>query len=161
MNARGLSRAWRGKRKFTLLGRGGRLVSTHLYRRVRVSFLPSPSVLLPTAILSPSRPPPFAVAFDPAVLTCRCAFYRSCRVRPDGSRSSPPSTSSLSPATSPTSRRRVRHTRHRLQHLVQRQARCRSGRVQKDRGWLVERCPSPPRSCRRCVACLVERFASF
>ena len=28
-----------------------------------------------------SRPPPFTVAFDPAVPTCQCAFSRSSRVR--------------------------------------------------------------------------------
>ena len=78
---RGLSRLWRGNENFTLLGRGGRLDAAHIYRCVRVSFLVPPSFLPPTRIPSPSRPPPFAVAFDPAVPTCQCAFSRSCRVR--------------------------------------------------------------------------------
>ena len=38
-----------GMEIFTLLGRSGRLDAAHIYRRVRVSFLPSPSVLPPPA----------------------------------------------------------------------------------------------------------------
>lgn len=70
-----------GNENFTLLGRGSRLDAAHIYLCVRVSFLVPPSFLPPTRIPSPSRPPPFAVAFDPTVATCRCAFFRSCRVR--------------------------------------------------------------------------------
>ena len=63
IDARGLRRAWRGKRKFILLGCGDRLDAAHLYRCGPVSLSPFSLIPLPRiASRLPSRPPPFASA---------------------------------------------------------------------------------------------------
>ena len=97
-----------GNKNLSLLGRGGRLDSAHLYWCVRVSFLPSPSspaLQLHLVSLRAPLPSPVAVTFDPAVRTCRYVLSRLWCVRilitPSSSARSPSFARSFAPDSRP------------------------------------------------------------
>ena len=85
IDARGLRRAWRGKRKLILLGRGDRLDAAHLYRCVPVSLSHPPP---PNCISSPFASASLCIRLpSPSPSTPRCRQVRACppaRVASDG-----------------------------------------------------------------------------